>query len=75
VKLSRRLAAANEVFVEWTKSGGTEPKNNDEIARSDRTDQAIELRVAPANENIGSRDIVIGGEVTELDSIIGSAGA
>ena len=35
----------------------------------------IELRVAAANEDIRSRDIVIGGVVTELDLIIGSAGA
>jgi len=50
------------------------PKTNDEIARSDRTDQEIELRVASTNVDIRSLDIVIGGGVTELDLIIGSAG-
>ena len=43
--------------------------------RSERTDQEIELRVASANEDIRSRDTVIGGVVTELDLIIASAGA
>jgi hypothetical protein len=31
--------------------------------------------VTSANEDIGSRDIVIGGVVTELELIIASAGA
>ena len=57
------------------KRGATAPKTNDEIARSDRADHEIELRVASANEEIRSSDIVIGGAVTEFDLIIGSAGA
>jgi hypothetical protein len=34
-----------------------------------------ELRVASADQDIRSRDIVIGGVVAELDQIIGSVGA